>query len=485
MFHWLTNPTFSFIACGYVPLDEEIQAGWDSLGSGNDVVGAITCPRCGEMLIPRLGYRALSIGAALSTSMVAESKPLSLISDIKHGDDSSFADDLASLPPQMRPTTEDIPGASYVTYLSPAALRARLEQHVDEHGEEILERDRLRELDPATFYNLWFYSARFSLPLPLPAPEADQKHYCAMVGWDYEIALRGCISAAKVIYSISMGEVSTFGKPEDSNEESKNTLEVFGDYPLLSRFNLQGYYATVWDHEDLSKVLVTLVEACDKHDFRPVVECLLRVNKRRRDKLLGRSANANSVPSSNSNANSSSDAASSALALMPTRSDGNDSSTIWSIHTVEFECYRTALYLAKYQCTSAFHAFFPATLKPCKGYHFWCPIAPVPIFDRLLHEAMKRARAKSNGYIPIHDVSDVALAFRSVFGKCDSFFFSPVTLRSSRRQFRLDEYWCDSLIHLSRASIVNSRMIFFLASSPSCLISYNTVNKRAWSTVFS
>ena len=62
----------------------------------------------------------------------------------------------------------------------------------------------------------------------------------------------------------------------DSDEtigaESFDSLETYGDYPLMGRFNLQSYYSTVWDSEDLSEILVTLVEACDRRDFKPVVD---------------------------------------------------------------------------------------------------------------------------------------------------------------------------------------------------------------------
>jgi hypothetical protein len=193
---------------------------------------------------------------------------------------------------------------------------------------------------------------------------------------------------------------------EDDPEEPKvgdnvEVLESLGDYPLIARFNLQGYYSTVWDHEDMSEILVTLVEACDKRDFRPVVECLHRCNKRRRDKYA---AALSTTSSSDVN---------SLYSVPVVRSDGEPALPL----VYELDCYRTILYLAKYQCTTAFHAFFPATLKPCKGYHFWCPIAPLPIFDRLLREAIKRARAKSTSFVPFYDVSDVALGFRCVFGK--------------------------------------------------------------------
>ncbi len=405
-------------------MEEEVQAGWDTLGGENDVPGAINCPRCGALVIPALGYRTLSIDAAVDIAS-KESSSLANVQTSKSDIGDTVAD-FASLPPQMRTTIESRLEASFVTYTSPATLRSSLERHIEEHGEEILERGRLREIDPEAFYNLWWYSARFSLPLPLPvSANEDNKHYCAMVAWEYQIALRGCVSAAMVMTSLFENDSFMNKAPgvvgaDDPNAtasagDTTTLLDAYGDFPLLSRLNLQGYYATVWDHEDLSKILVALVEACDKRDFKPVVESLLCVNKRRRENynLQG----VVSTSSSASQGNSGSDVGSISMALIPTRSDGNDSTIIWSMQNVEFDCYRTALYLAKYQCTSAFHAFFPATLKPCKGYHFWCPIAPVPIFDRLLHEAIKRVRAKSIGYSPFHDISDVALGFRSVFGK--------------------------------------------------------------------
>jgi hypothetical protein len=138
------------------------------------------------------------------------------------------------------------------------------------------------------------------------------------------------------------------------------SLDALGDYPLLSKMNLSGYYANVWDHPDLSEILVELVQACDRRDFRPVVDSVMQNGK--------------------------------------------------------LDCYRTIMYLAKYQCTSAFHAFFPATTKACKGYHFWCPISPVPIFDHLFREAVKRSSSSTPSYGLVQEVSDVPLAFRSVFG---------------------------------------------------------------------
>ncbi len=171
---------------------------------------------------------------------------------------------------------------------------------------------------------------------------------------DRQVAMRGCYSCAKILLDAMPSEDTLVSGSEES-------IESLDDFPLLSKFNLSGYYSNVWDHPDLSEILVSLVQACDKRDFRPVVESVLRRG-------------------------------------------GN------------IDCYRTILYLAKYQCTSAFHAFFPATIKPCKGYHFWCPMAPLPIFDRLFREAVQNVRTNNVGIAPIHEVQEISLAFRSVFG---------------------------------------------------------------------
>ena len=99
---------------------------------------------------------------------------------------------------------------------------------------------------------------------------------------------------------------------------------------------------------------------------------------------------------------------------MPVQSETNDFPP-----SVELDVYRTIIYLAKYQCTTAFHSFFPATIKPCKGYHFWCAMGtPLPMFDRLMRDGVKRANSsKDHGVVaPVRDVSDVALGFRCVFG---------------------------------------------------------------------
>ena len=166
---------------------------------------------------------------------------------------------------------------------------------------------------------------------------------------------------------------------QSPDSDSRGDPGIFDeDVPLLSQFKLQNLSKGDWDHEDLSKVLVSLVEACDKRDFKPVVECVLRCIKR--------------------------------------RSDLCRQSQVTEVHAV-LDCYRTILYLAKYQCTTAFHVFFPATAKPCKGYHFWCAFGtPLPIFDRMFRDAVKRIKEQGNLITPIHDVGDVALGFRCVFG---------------------------------------------------------------------
>merc|ERR1712127_640510 len=53
---------------------------------------------------------------------------------------------------------------------------------------------------------------------------------------------------------------------------------------MLSYFNLQTYTQGDWDQVDLAKILVTLVEACDKRDFSPVLECVIRCNRQRMEK---------------------------------------------------------------------------------------------------------------------------------------------------------------------------------------------------------
>lgn len=137
--------------------------------------GAISCPRCGVLLIPMLGYKELSIDEAL----VGPEEPTT-----SRPDGTEIAD-FANLPPQIGPVVDDT-DASYVTYVSPASMRSSLERHIEEQGEAVLERENLKAIDPELFYNLWWYCARFSLPLPLPVSMVegkDSKHYCAIAAW--------------------------------------------------------------------------------------------------------------------------------------------------------------------------------------------------------------------------------------------------------------------------------------------------------------
>jgi DENN (AEX-3) domain/dDENN domain/uDENN domain len=379
--------------CSYVPLEEEIQAGWDVIGSKDDIPGAVACPRCNNHIVPMLGFRELSIEEALEI----DTKPKPLDSFPEPGLD------FREMPPQINPSLEngsiDIAGVSYVAYISPVVLREALEQYVEEYGDEILGRDRLKEFDPEIFINFWWYCTRFSLPLPLTV-SSDGLHLCAFASWERCAAERGCNSAAKVIAPMLDSCSDTIPRPPKISTDVSQ-LELFEDMPLLAFFNLQGFYATVWEHPDLSKLLVSLVEACDKRDFKNVLETAIRCNKRRRDAFNNNQvsigfANVQSVTSSVAHGECATD-------------------------SVELDIYKVLMYLAKYQCTSAFHAFFPATSKPCKGYHFWCAIgSPLPNFDRLFREAKRRTSTSDGSRERIgstmHDVSDVALAFRCVFG---------------------------------------------------------------------
>jgi rubredoxin len=151
--------------CGYIPFEEEIQGGWDSIQGGErDFPGAVCCPRCGFLLTPKLAYKNMSLDEAIRSPQETE-----------------------GLPPQIRPNIdENDDSVSLVTYVCPASLRDSLEQVVDEHGEEILDREKLREKYPDIFYNLWWFCARFQLPLPLPVSKdenVNSRHRCAIVSW--------------------------------------------------------------------------------------------------------------------------------------------------------------------------------------------------------------------------------------------------------------------------------------------------------------
>lgn len=84
----------------------------------------------------------------------------------------------------------------------------------------------------------------------------------------------------------------------------------------------------------------------------------------------------------------------------------------------ELDCYRTLLYLVRYQCTSAFHVFFPTKAKPCRGYHYWCAKGtPLPSFDRMYREAAARLENPADQSLCLsQQASDLALGFRSIYG---------------------------------------------------------------------
>ena len=391
--------------CSYIPLDEEIQSGWDMVEEDNYLPNAVSCPRCGSLLLPKLGYKEMSLQEAIESENCAGSVASNGIS--------AASTDSERIPPQLTmslATFEGVTSATcnsrFVAYISPADLRGALEKYVDEYGESVLDREALRKLDPEVFYNLWWYCCRFSLPLPLTIKIPDQAeaeypyHLCAFASWDKTIAERGCKTAAINMYR-HLGWSGT--SSHITNEQPEEIIEMHDDeLPLLARFNLQALSNGDWDHKDLSEILVTLVGACDKRNFRPVLECALRCNKRREEEA-GIDAKKQDVSSDD---------------LCAAADATNTSSEFASLSdSIELDIYRTILYLAKYQCTTAFHVFFPAATKACKGYHFWCAFGtPMPIFDRLFREAVKEIRGRDGSFVPIHDVGDVALGFRCVFG---------------------------------------------------------------------
>jgi len=52
-------------SCSYLPLDEEIQSGWDVVGGQSGIPHTVSCPRCGSLLLSLLGYKELSLLEAL------------------------------------------------------------------------------------------------------------------------------------------------------------------------------------------------------------------------------------------------------------------------------------------------------------------------------------------------------------------------------------------------------------------------------------
>jgi len=432
-------------SCSYIPLDEEIMGGWDIMRNENEDSSCdVSCPRCGAGVTPLLGYQVMTAQEALSSGRGESNRDLTSLSlvgatcstgqsndtsctegselgaSMPHrlsNAENTFADYL-DLPPQIRPflgkNLEKDGKCHYVTYLSPSSMRLLLEQYVEEHGEEVLERETLRKLDPRLYYNIWWFSARFSLPLPLmvgsfrESREIRPKHLSGFVAWDRSVAEKACEAGAKAIFTLLSPTVNAANASSKVPEESRRLYNsiLSADLPLLSQFNLQSYAQGDWDHADLSKILVTLVEACDKKDFLPVIECVCRCNENRQGGIEILSTNA---------PESAMESDVGALSIVSSGADQSQSN-LFAV-PIEFDCYRTLLYLAKYQCTSAFHNFFPATVKACKGYHFWCVQGtPSPSFDRFFRDAVKRLRAKGRALPPIHDASDIAIGFRCVFG---------------------------------------------------------------------
>jgi hypothetical protein len=300
----------------------------------------------------------------------------------------------------------------FVTYFSPFRLRLMLEQLLEEYGEEALTRDRLLALEPQVFYNLWWYCARFSLPLPLAnvvqearRPMIQQEgnilgDCLAFASWEKSVAMHGCQSAARAITAAKSLHHSPDRALREKLFDNPNT-----DMPILSFFNLQNYAQSDWDHPDLSEILVTLVKACETRDLLPVVECIFRMNILRKPRQDVR------IKSGTSTLNNSFESSGSV-----TFSVGDSSEMQFSISS-ELDCYRTILYLARYHCVTAFHVFFPTFTKACKGHHFWCAQGtPWSIFDRAFREAAQEYGKKQNLIVPLPDVADVAIGFRCVFG---------------------------------------------------------------------
>ncbi|KAL3782651.1 hypothetical protein HJC23_010160 [Cyclotella cryptica] len=404
-------------SCQYTPLDEEIQSGWDVLHSATERSPSIACPRCGSMISPLLGFKHLEIEEALG---LPDERNFCL----DEGRLNSSGDSTAGeLPPQLEGMIRDGQSCGFsvaqsakmglVTYFSPYRLRLMLEQLLEEYGEEGLTRDCLLALDPQLFYNLWWYCARFSLPLPLATVAHTTSHNMiqptgnilgncwAFASWDKSVAMHGCQSAARAIAAAKSLHHNPDRALHEKLFDNPNT-----DIPILSFFNLQNYAQADWDHPDLNEILVTLVKACETRDLFPVVECILRRNLFRKPKQDARTKHGSNMLNASFESSGS-----------VTYSVGGESSEMQISPSVELDCYRTILYLARYHCLTAFHVFFPTFTKACKGYHFWCAQGtPWSIFDRAFREAAQEYGKKHNLLVPLPDVADVAIGFRCVFG---------------------------------------------------------------------
>mmetsp|Transcript_27836 Transcript_27836/g.55703 ORF Transcript_27836/g.55703 Transcript_27836/m.55703 type:complete len:2024 (+) Transcript_27836:44-6115(+) len=365
-------------SCSYVPLDEEIQSGWDVATPHDNAVAldwSVPCPRCDALIVPLIGYKEM--GTEDFTDKEDNPEVLGYKSDLPPQLESKITDGYA-------PPTSDGGGgeeehgqsSGFVSYLSPKKLRLVLEQLVVEFGEEILDRDRLREVNPQALFNLWWYCARFALPLPLaisPTNGDDTDNTpqeisdsCAFASWDKSIAMQGCRSAAKAI-----GATRTSPMASEHREKLFDNPSI--DSPLLAFFNLQGYCQADWDHADLSEVLVSLVKACDTTDLTQAVACICQKNESKEgtEHPDGTVVQAPSLGHNMTDTSFGSTTAAAYESFSMMNPSTDEHSPIHKISSSGLDCYRTLLYLARYQCTTAFHAFFPTTTRACKGYHFW------------------------------------------------------------------------------------------------------------------
>ena len=112
---------------------------------------------------------------------------------------------------------------------------------------------------------------------------------------------------------------------------------MLGDVPLLAAFNLQTFCQSDWDNPLLSKALVAMVEACDKHDFKPVVDSLKSICEKKQN-LNEKKGSDQSCTSMNyeQSIGSPSDLTSSRFGQSNVR------------YSSKLDCYRTMLYLARY-----------------------------------------------------------------------------------------------------------------------------------------
>lgn len=258
-------------SCAYIPLDEEIQSGWDEIRVKPDMICTISCPRCAGEIMPSICYKELTVKELLvSSESTIQDNSLSLATDVNVSGISHDTEEQHNLPPQLEPSirnrmksdsTIEQGKSGCVAYLSPQNLRSSLEDLVMEYGEEVLDRDRLRMLSPEVFFNLWWYSARFSLPLPLSINSMSREvanddnvfgpglyNYCSFASWDRTLATEACRSAAKALMA-----AQTLSSAPDRILREKLLDNPSSDNPLLSFFNLQNYAQGDWDHPDFSE----------------------------------------------------------------------------------------------------------------------------------------------------------------------------------------------------------------------------------------